>query len=317
MHGTASSAAAIIVIAILVSALGTQARVAQMQHPPLRQRPTLRAMFAEMFQTLADRSFVALFIAAMLGAVATGLAASLSLYFTTYFWAFNSAQIGLIVLGVFVSAALGAWLAPLVSRRLGKKRGAMIVGLIAFIGAPLPIVLRLAGLLPANGDPAVFWLVLVTNTLDTALVICFQILTSAMIADLVDRAELRTGRRSEGVFFAAVTFVKKAVLGLGLIAASLVLTLADFPAWAKQGQVAPATLWRLGALYVPAILTLWLLMIAALSRYRLERGDHANNLARPCDGARRRSIALIRFRSQAMTDTLDLESVRDRYRRRT
>ncbi|MDQ2804006.1 MAG: MFS transporter, partial [Pseudomonadota bacterium] len=160
----------------------------------------------------------------------------------------------------------------------GKKRGAMVIGLIAFLGAPLPIFLRLIDVLPDNGDPFVFWFVLVANTLDTGLVICFQILTASMIADLVERSELRTGRRSEGVFFAAVTFVKKTVLGLGLIAASLVLTLAEFPVNAKQGDVTADTLWRLGAFYVPTILALWLAMIAVLGSYRLDRRSHEDNL---------------------------------------
>ena len=270
--------AGLIFISIIVSALGTHSRIASFSPPPPKRRMTIPTIFGEMYQTLADRSFVALFVSAMLGAIATGLAASLTFYFTTYFWGFNSAQIGIIVVGVFASALIGAWIAPIASRRMGKKRGAMIIGLIAFLGAPLPIVLRLLGVLPANGDPAVFWLVFATNTLDTALIICFQILTAAMIADLVDQSELRTGRRSEGVFFAAVTFVKKTVLGLGLIAASLILTLADFPVGARQGQVPADTLWRLGAYYVPAILVLWLGMIAVLSTYRLERTDHEDNL---------------------------------------
>lgn len=210
----------LVFVAVMVSAVGTHGRIRHMAAAPPPRNLTLAKIFAEMRHTLADRSFAALFGAAMLGSVAQGLSASLTFYFTTYFWAFDSGQIGIIVLGVFVSALLGAALAPIVSRRMGKKRGAMVVGLVAFIGAPLPIVLRLAGLLPPNGDPSVFWLVFVTNTLDTALVICFQVLTAAMIADLVDQAEVRTGRRSEGVFFAAITFVKKTVLGLGLIAAS-------------------------------------------------------------------------------------------------
>ena len=271
-------AAALIFVAIVVSAIGTQSGVAGMSLAPPKRGLTIGKIFAEMVQTLADRSFIALFAAAMFGAIATGLAASLSFYFTTFFWGFTSAQIGIIVIGVFASAALGAGLAPAVSRRLGKKRGAMIIGLVAILGAPLPIVLRLFDVLPPNGDPLVFWFVAATNTLDTALIICFQTLTAAMIADLVDQSELRTGRRSEGVFFAAVTFVRKTVLGLGLIAASLILTLAHFPAGAKQGQVPPATLFQLGAYYVPAILTLWLGMMAMLSRYRLERGDHEANL---------------------------------------
>lgn len=271
-------AAGVIFAAIIVSALGTHNRVRHMHAAPPKRGLTLRAILGEMWESLADRSFAALFGATLLGAVATGLSASLTFYFTTYFWGFSSQQIGVITLGVFASALLGAVLAPIVSRRMGKKRGAMAVGLVAFLGAPLPIVLRLTGLLPGNDDPLIFWFVLATNTIDTGLIICFQTLTAAMIADLVDQSELRTGRRSEGVFFAAITFVRKAVLGLGLIAASLILALAGFPEGAKAGEVPADTLWRLGAWYVPVILALWLGMIAVLSTYRLRRDDHEANL---------------------------------------
>ena len=271
-------AGGIVLLSILVSAIGTHSRIPLMHQAPPRQRLGLKAIFAEIWNTLADRSFVALFLAAMLGAVATGLSASLTFYFTTYFWGFTSQQIGLITIGVFVSAALGAALAPIVSRRFGKKLGAMAIGLVAFIGAPLPIVLRLLGWLPDNEDPAVFWIMLIVNTLDTALIICFQTLTVSMIADLVDKAELRTGKRSEGVFFAAVTFVRKIVLGLGLIGASLILTMAAFPIGANAGEVPADSLWKLGAYYVPAILALWMGMMAVLSRYQLERSDHEDNL---------------------------------------
>ena len=268
----------LVFVAVMVSAIGTHGRIRHMAAAPPPRNLTLPKIFAEMRHTLSDRSFAALFGAAMLGSVAQGLSASLTFYFTTYFWGLSSQQIGLVTLGVFVSALLGAVLAPWVSRRVGKRRGAMAVGLVAFLGAPLPIVLRLLGLLPGNEDPLIFQIVLVTNTLDTALVICFQTLTAAMIADLVEQAELRTGRRSEGVFFAAITFVKKAVLGLGLIAASFVLTLSAFPVGAKAGEVPADTLWRLGAWYVPTILALWLAMIAVLSTYRLGRSDHEENL---------------------------------------
>ena len=48
----------------------------------------------------------------------------------------------------------------------------------------------------------------------------------AMMADLVEQSELKTGRRSEGVFFSSVTFIRKSVQGFGLMLASLVLHLA-------------------------------------------------------------------------------------------
>jgi glycoside/pentoside/hexuronide:cation symporter, GPH family len=47
-------------------------------------------------------------------------------------------------------ALIGFVLTSLVSRRLGKTRGAIIIGLIALLGAPRPIVLRLLDLLPSS-----------------------------------------------------------------------------------------------------------------------------------------------------------------------
>ncbi len=263
---------------IMICALGTHSRIAHLKAPPPKRRLTLGKIFKEIFETLANRSFVALFVGAMFGAVAAGMAAALAFYLSTFFWGFTPFQIGLQTIAIFLSAVIGAALAPVVTRTLGKKHGAMIVGLIAFVGAPLPIVLRLFDLLPEGPTPFVFWFVLVTGTLDVGLIICFQILAASMMSDLVEQAELRTSRRSEGIFFAASTFINKMVAGLGVMAATLVLTLAQFPAGADPSQVPPDAIWRLGAYYVPAILVLWLSMMAAISTYQLDRAGHEENL---------------------------------------
>lgn len=276
---------ALMFIAILASALGTHSRIPHLKPPPPKRDLTLAKVFGEMFETLGNRSFVALFVAAVFGSVASGLSATLAFYMTTYFWGFTPQQTGIIVLGVFISAVIGAVMAPIATRAMGKKKGAMAIGLIAFFGAPLPIVLKLTGLLP--DDPGfVFWFVFIAGTIDVGLIICFQILFTAMIADLVEQAELKTGRRSEGVFFAAVTFIRKCVQGLGVVAASFVLALAAFPKGAAPADVDPAAVWRLGAWYVPAILALWLAMMAAISLYRLNRGDHEGNLRALADRQR-------------------------------
>ncbi|MEI6418824.1 MAG: MFS transporter [Sphingomonadales bacterium] len=271
-------ASALIFVAIMVSALGTHTRIPLLNAPPPKRRMSLGLIFRELWETVANRSFAALFIATLLGAIATGLSASLSFYFSAYFWGFSPPQIGLITASVFGSAIIGSALAPLASRTIGKKKGAVAIGLLGGLVLPVPLVLRLAGLLPPNGDPAVFWLVLLFTMFDVGLIICFQILGSSMLADLVEQAELKTGRRSEGVFFAANTFIRKAVQGLGVLAAGMVLALAQFPKGARPDQVSEASLFALGATYVPAILTIWLLMIAAISAYKLDRAGHEDNL---------------------------------------
>lgn len=270
-------AGALIFLTIMVSALGTHSRIAHLKDPPPKRELTLGKIFREMFETLSDRSFIALFVATLFAAIATGLSAALAFYITTYFWGFTPQQTGFLVLGVFMSAIIGSVMAPIVTKAMGKKRGAMLIGIIAFVGSPLPIALKLFGILP--DDPAfVFWFVFIAGMIDVGLIICFQILFTAMIADLVEQAEVKTGRRSEGVFFAAVTFIRKSVQGLGVIAAGFVLAMADFPKGVAPADVGADAAWRLGAWYAPSILALWLMMMAVISTYKLDRAGHEENL---------------------------------------
>jgi Na+/melibiose symporter-like transporter len=271
-------ASGLLFASVMISALGTHSRIPYLQPPPPQRRLTIVRIFKEIFETLANRSFIALFLATVFGIVAAGLAAPLAFYWLTYFWHFTPQQSALVTTGVFASAFIGAGLAPIVSRRLGKKRAAIIVGLVAFLGSPMPIVLRLTGILPDNGSPLIFWFVFFTNMLDVALIITFEVLSSSMIADLVEQSEIKTGRRSEGVFASAITFTQKMVNGLGLLMAGFVLTLAGIKTGADASHVTPQALWRLGAIYVPTILTLWMTMVAIIGAYNITRDSHQANL---------------------------------------
>lgn len=234
-------------------------------------------VFREIFQTLANRSFLAIFLTAMFAFVAAGLGSALSVYFTTYFWGFGSEQIGLITLAIFFSATLGAVVAPMLSRRFGKKHAAMMLCLAGMIVSPLGIILRLLGVLQPSTDAA-FWFVFTLGQVDVIIVVAIQVLIASMISDLVEQSEVKTGRRSEGVFFAANTFIQKITSGLGLTIASLVLALAAFPTAAAPGEVPDSVLVSLGWWYLPVMLALRLLMLAAISLYALDRATHEDNL---------------------------------------
>ncbi len=270
-------ASALIFVAILVSAAGTHSRIPYL-HAPAKRRLTPLVMLREIWETLSNRSFVALFVSTVFAAIAGGLSAALAFYFLTYFWGFTSVETSFVTMSVFVSAIIGAVLAPVITRTLGKKRGAIIMGLIAFLGSPVPVLLRLLDILPANGSPFVFRFVLITTMIDVGLIICYQALISSMMADLVEQAQVRTGRRSEGIFFSAATFIRKMVSGLGVISAGFVLTAAHLSRGLDPTQVPPEALWRLGAFYVPMILSMWMSMIAVIAFYRLDRNSHAENL---------------------------------------
>ena len=278
-HGQVGAiASAVIFLAIMISALGTHKMIPELKPPPPARQMSIGLIYREVFETLASRSFLALFLAALFGAVASGVSTTLSFYFSTFFWGFSTEQIGLMSLSVVISAVMAFIISPVISKKLGKKRGAITIGLMAFTVAPAPIFLRLLGLMPENGDPALFPLVLSIIVVDVALIIAYQTLSSSMIADLVEEAEIKTQRRNEGVFFASVTFVRKVTQGIGAAVAGVLLTISQFPVGATPDQVSETVLNTFGWLYVPTIFGLWMIMIACLSLYSVDRKKHDANL---------------------------------------
>ena len=285
-HAYGVIASGLILVSMLIASTGTHSRIAHMRPAPPARTLTPARIFKEIFETLSNRSFIALFVSAIFGSVAAGLSAAMAFILYTYFWRFTSHQISLITMGVFGSAVIGALLAPYLSRVIGKKRGAIISGLLAFIGSPVPIVLRLTHVLPPTSNDLVFWFVFFATMIDVGLIICYGVLSGAMMADLVEQAEVKTGRRSEGIFFAASAFIGKIVNGLGVILAGYLITVAGLETGADATHVSAETTWRLGTLYVPTILTLWMTMLGILALYSLTRTGHEANL-RALDAASR------------------------------
>lgn len=273
-------AACMIFLSIIVSSLGTHHHIPKLRAPPPKAPLNVRRLFSEIYETLATRSFFALFIAALLGSAATGLSAGLNYYISSYYWEFTTEQMSQIAMSVVISAVLALVLAPIISRKLGKKKGAIIIGLVAFTIAPMPVALRLFDLMPDNGDPSLFPIILVVTILDVAFIIATQTLMSSMIADLVEESEVKTARRSEGVFFAAITFSRKAVQGFGVMGASLALSLAEFPKGVAPGNVHEDAVFMLGVYYAPSLFLIWMLMIFTLKFYRIDRTQHEENLGK-------------------------------------
>ena len=272
------TASIVIFISIYVSAIGTHKHIPHLRKPPSSAPFSFTKTKKEIKETLSNRSFFALFVSALLQAVAAGVSTSLSIYFSRHFWELTTTQIGYMNLPYFFSAFIALMLAPRVSRWLGKKKGGMPVLGLAFAMAPMPYILRVLGLFPENGTDTLFWTLVVFNTVEVTLIIMSSSLIAAMIADVVEDSEVKTGRRSEGIFFAANSFAQKAVNGLGVVVAGQILAIIQFPTKAKPGQVPEETLFDLAYIYVPTLLFFYLFALAVLSVYKINREDHSENL---------------------------------------
>ena len=274
-----ATAAIIMFIAILVSAAGTHGQIKNFRTPPVRKLG-LVAMAREMIATWSNRSFLFLTIAGLCTSMATGLIASLNFYFNTYFWELTNKQISTFTLSVYLSAAMALAVAPRLSNRFGKRPSAMVMYACSVLISTAPILLRLAGVFPPNHSPLLLPILIVQTVVSTSLSITGATLMSAMIADVVEDSELRTGRRSEGLLFSASSLVAKSVSGIGIFSASLLLGFIHFPAKAQPGHVPVGVIHHLGMVYVPLILTLYGLALLLLLGYRITRASHQETLRR-------------------------------------
>ena len=270
-------AGVVMLVAILTSALGTHRQIPYLRQAPDR-RLTLKALFGEMFQALAHRSFLCVLGSTLFFAMAVGLGFSINLYFYTFFWELSAAQIALFTFSSLLGAVIAFALTPTISNRVGKRTGALVMVPVAAATASLPILLRLVGVLPANGSPVIFPVLLTAGVTAVFLGTAGAILMTSMIADVVEDSELRTGRRSEGLFFAAAAFINKAVSGVGIFASGLLLSVVHFPEHALPGQVPPEVVRNLGLVYLPTVVILYAASLACLFGYRITREGHEDSL---------------------------------------
>jgi Na+/melibiose symporter-like transporter len=278
-------AAGVIVVSILVSTAGTHAQIPYLMPPPPRRRLGLGQILREMRESLANRSFLFLLASSVASAMAMGLAAALNGYFNTFFWGFTARDISVLTGGVFLSAFLALAVSPAVARRFGKREATIGLAVAALAVGLTPLFLRLAGLMPPNGSPQVLWIILATSIIGVTFTIGAQTMGSSMVADVVEAAELKTGRRSEGLFFAASAFVAKAVSGFGILGAAAIIQSIHLAAGSNPATVPPAVMRNLVLIYAPATTALYALSLALLLGYRITRESHAQTLRDLAAGA--------------------------------
>ncbi|MGB3803115.1 MULTISPECIES: MFS transporter [Sphingopyxis] len=272
------AAAAIMLLSVLVSSLGTQREVLKRPPPPPVVKVPVGRMLREMLGVLVHPAYVSILLASLFFAVASGLNLSLGVYFSTYFWELSASQIATVA-STAVAGILLAFVVVLpLSARFGKKPAAMLMFGLSLISSVVPLILRLVGLFPANGDPLLLWLLMGQFAFSMMTTVAGGILAVSMVADVTDQIRLETGRRSEGLLFSAATMVNKAVSGMGIMLAGLLLSFVGFPDNARPGQVGADALHGLATIYIVALSVATAIAILCLAHYPISRSRHLENI---------------------------------------
>ena len=263
--------------AVLISALGQHRHVAK-QSPPAPRGVGLGNAFAEAKVTLSNRAFLWLVSAAVFGLINQGLTFALTNYQLGFLWQLKQMEMLYYALILFTTVIVAFIIVPPLSARLGKKNAAILLAMISMTFTAGLYGSWLLDLVPgAPNDPSIlfmFALVAMTNSAAVGM----MMLTSSMMADVVEASQQETGRRSEGLFFAGYFFMQKCAVGIGTFAAGMILTFADFPQNAEPGRVDVAVLDGLALYYMGTVLTFGIIGVLVLRHFPISRESHNERL---------------------------------------
>lgn len=271
-------AAIVIFAAIMISTLATHGRIRRLHVPPPR-RASWREAAAELRQIVTHRSMAILMTTNLLIAIAGGVTAGLSAYLYLHFWGLKPQAMSIILTLGPLSAFLALWAAPRLSQRFGKRETVLGFYGTWLVTAIIPMSARLVGWMPANGSAALLDLLVLDFFLGVGFAVGCHIVLNSMLSDASEDIAVKTGRRSEGVLFAAYGLLGKCGNGVGAFLAGVLLTLVHFPEKAMPGTVAPEITRDLVLVNIPVLLLFNLCGLTCISLYDHDRRRHELNLA--------------------------------------
>jgi GPH family glycoside/pentoside/hexuronide:cation symporter len=196
--------------------------------------------------------------------LALQMTASVIPFYATFWMGLDSYF--LVALLVQGTAIVMMVLVNLLSRRLGKQE-------VFYIGMGTWIIAQIALFFVQPGQVAALYLL--------CIVISFGVATAyvvpwAMLPDVIELDELKTGQRREGVFYAFMTLLQKVGLALGLFLVSLALQFSGFVSGATQQPESALLAIRIFIGPVPMVLLIAALVLARF--YPITRQMHEEML---------------------------------------
>ena len=202
-----------------------------------------------------------------------------------FLWQWKPQDTALFELVVGALSLIVSLCARQLSARHEKRDLALRLFSFAISVGPMHLMLRLADrwlgiqILPRNGPiyGPLWWCLLLHSVATTVPSILGIILLSSMVSDVVEDSQSRTGRRTEGLFFAAPALLQKSMSGLGFIVKAWMLRVTGFSD-AQTDADKTLAIERVAFAMVILALTLPVTAVALLSRYRISRRSHQRNL---------------------------------------
>lgn len=260
-------------VAILVAAIGTHARIA---HPPtsLPPKQPVVAELSNMVSIFSHRAFLILMIATMFAFLNQGITFAMTNYLMTYVWLLSPKALSIYPMALFIGIILAFFLVPMLAQRVGKRAAAATCTMTALMLGYAPYILLGLGVMPPLTTTANIAILFSFLALATGAAAGVIILIPSMLSDVIEAVQVQTGTRQEGLFFAGYFLTQKFCSGFSIMLTSQILTFAAFPAKAVQGQVSEQTLIWLVGLSGALTIIFTVAMAVMLMRFPFGQAEH-------------------------------------------
>jgi GPH family glycoside/pentoside/hexuronide:cation symporter len=276
--------AVLMIIGALVGALSTHSRIARLASAPAEHLPlgqTLRKIAA----ILSNRAFLIVLGTTLCNYVNLGLSYSTATYILTYYWEMPQAGFIAYSIALFLGVVGALGLIAMLQSRIEKRTGAVVCALISLAIGLSPYLLRFAGQFPPNSSPSLIPLLFTLVAISNGLAVAAGMMVQSMAADVIEASQEQTGERTEGIFFAAYFFTQKCATGVGIFLAGMVVSLSNFPARARPGDVSPVVLDHFALYFVILLAAVSLIGTAIIAKFPITRAQHAARLAKLAEQA--------------------------------
>lgn len=272
------TASFIMLAAIVVSSLGTARHIPSFAPPPPKRPFVFAESAREIWASLINKPFLLLAAGTFFAYSAGGIIGATLTYFRIYLWELSGDQISGLMIGYFAALVTALFFAPWLGKKVGKKRAAIMLSIATILFSPIMYFSRVLGIAPENGTQLLYILLFVFGYINTTLAVSAGTMGSSMFADVVEYAAVRTGRDSAGLIFSANAFLLKAMSGVGVFGAGLILAFVGFPEGAKQGEVPQDVLITLALTEPAVIMALQLCGLLTILAFPITREVHEANL---------------------------------------
>lgn len=263
------------IVVVFASAWFTRDQIPKLSAPPSNlPRFTLGALMSEIRECLRNDNYRTLVYGIFFLSATLGLHETLSSHLSIFFYELSPELIRFMVIGAPIGLTAASIFTPRIHTRW-SKRNALIAGILGMsFAVGTPVCLRLFGLLPGNDSAILFPLLCVFKAISYCMSAMMVISIASTLADVTDEHELLTGRRQEGVFFAARAFFGKLTTGLGHLLAGIGMDLIAFPTGSKPGEIPIEIVHQFGILAGPLTLLPGLVSIVFYLRYNIDERRH-------------------------------------------